>query len=116
MSSPRPVVVAISGPIGAGKTTVTALLAGQLGWPRTAYGDVVRSAAAARGLPARRDILQHIGAELTRDWPVFTRAVLDRAGWRPGQPLILDGLRHVMAAEALRHVVTPLPVTADRHT
>jgi shikimate kinase len=111
MTSVPAAVVALSGPIGAGKTTVTTMLAGRLGWPQTGYGDLIRSVAATRGLPSSRGVLQRIGTELiAAGWESFTRATLDMAGWRPGQPLVVDGLRHVRAATALRQIVLPLPV------
>ena len=110
MTSMNPAVLAIAGPIGSGKTTTAALLVRRLGWPRDGYGDTIRAIAAARGLPASRGILQHLGAELTdASWDTFTRLVLSHAGWAPGQPLILDGLRHLPAATALRQAIAPLP-------
>lgn len=48
MTGIAPAAIAIAGSIGTGKTTLAALLSGQLGWPRTVYGDVLRSAAASR--------------------------------------------------------------------
>ena len=109
MTTMNPAVLAIAGPIGSGKTTTATLLARQLGWPQAGYGDTIRAIAAARGLPASRGILQQFGAELTgTGWDTFTRLVLQHARWAPGQPLILDGLRHLPAA-ALRKAITPLP-------
>jgi cytidylate kinase len=97
MTSMNPAVLAIAGPIGSGKTTAT-LLAQRLGWPQDGYGDTIRAIATARGLPASRSILQQLGMELTgTGWGTFTRLVLDHARWAPGQPLILDGLRHLTA-------------------
>jgi adenylate kinase family enzyme len=55
MNSVTPAVVAITGPIGSGKTTTAALLARQLAWPKAGYGDTIRAIAAGRGLPASRD-------------------------------------------------------------
>lgn len=112
MTSVPVAVVAVSGPIGAGKTTVAVMLADRLGWPQTGYGDLIRAVAAGRGLPASRGVLQQIGAELINGgWGSFTTAVLDSATWRPGQPLVIDGLRHVQAASTLRRIVIPVPVT-----
>jgi cytidylate kinase len=103
MTSMNPAVLAIAGPIGSGKTTTATLLAQRLGWPQDGYGDTIRAIATARGLPASRSTLQQLGVELANtDWDSFTRLVLDHARWAPGQPLILDGLRHLPAATALR--------------
>ncbi len=110
MTSMNPAVLAIAGPIGSGKTTTATLLAQRLGWPHDGYGDTIRAIATARGLPASRSILQQLGLELIcADWGAFTRLVLDHARWAPRQPLILDGLRHLPAATALREAIAPLP-------
>ena len=109
MTSMNPAVPAIAGPIGSGKTTTATLLAQRLGWPRHGYGDTIRAIATARGLPAGRSILQQLGVELTgAGWGTFTRLVLDHARWAPGQALILDGLRQLPAATALREAIAPL--------
>jgi adenylate kinase family enzyme len=110
MASMNPAVLAIAGPIGSGKTTTATLLAQRLGWPHDGYGDTIRAIATARGLPASRSILQQLGVELTgAGCGTFTRLVLDHARWASGQPLILDGLRHLPAATALREAIAPLP-------
>jgi adenylate kinase family enzyme len=110
VTSMNPAVLAIAGPIGSGKTTTATLLAQRLGWPQDGYGDTIRAIATARDLPASRSILQQLGVELTgAGWGTFTRLVLDHARWAPGQPLILDGLRHLSAATALREAIAPLP-------
>ena len=83
MTSINPAVLAISGPIGSGKTTIATLLSQRLGWPHAAYGDLVRAIATAAACP-RPQHLQHIGAELIADgWSAFTRRVLHHAWW-PG--------------------------------
>lgn len=105
-----PAVVAISGPIGSGKTTITTQLSTRLQWPHAAYGDLIRSVARSRGLPHDRATLQQIGTELINaGWDAFTRLVLGQASWMPGEPLILDGLRHLDAATSLTEIVAPLP-------
>lgn len=107
----NPAVVALAGPIGSGKTTTAALLARQLAWRQAGYGDAIRAIAAARGEPADREVLRQLGLDLlTSGWDTFTRMVLQHARWHPGQPLILDGLRHLPAVPALRAAVAPLPV------
>jgi len=110
MSHPGPAVVAISGMIGSGKTTIATLLSERLRWPYAAYGDLIRTVAASRGLTGDRADLQQIGGELiAAGWDSFTRLVLGQASWAPGQALILDGLRHAAGAGALARIVAPLP-------
>jgi thymidylate kinase len=104
-------VVAVAGPIGSGKTTTAVLLARRLAWPQAGYGDTIRAIATERGLHASREVLQELGLDLiSSGWDTLTRQVLQHARWVPGQPLILDGLRHLPAATALRTAVAPLPV------
>ena len=111
MTGIQPAIIAISGPIGSGKTTITALLSQRIGWPHTAYGDLVRAIATRRGLTCDRHHLQHIGSQLiVGGWDAFTHQVLIQATWRPGDSLIVDGLRHPGAVTALQRIAAPLPV------
>jgi dephospho-CoA kinase len=101
-------VVGLAGPIAAGKTTIALDLASQLGAPMVSFGDEVRSVAAKRGLPTDRATLQDVGEELiATGWESFCRAVLAQAPWRPGQSLVIDGIRHLGAITTLRRLVTP---------
>lgn len=110
VTSISPAAIAIAGPIGAGKTTLAALLSTQLGWPRTAYGDLLRSIAMSRGLPASRSCLQQLGTEvIAGGWDAFTALLLQQATRTAGQGLIVDGLRHREAASALAAAVRPWP-------
>jgi hypothetical protein len=112
VNSLRPAIVAISGPIGSGKTTTASLLSQRTGWPRTSYGDAVR-ASDHRGIPHDRGDLQRIGTELIASgWDAFSRRALDLAAWQPGEPAIVEGVRHAPAIAALRRIARPLPVIA----
>jgi adenylate kinase family enzyme len=107
-----PLLLAFSGGIGSGKSTLSSGVANTLRWPRSSFGDHVRAVALSRGLDAdARDVQQEVGALLAASgWAPFCRAVLAQADWRPGQPLVVDGVRHVEALETLRTLVTPTPV------
>jgi dephospho-CoA kinase len=101
-------VVAFAGKLGSGKTTVTRLLAKELGWPRAGFGDYVRNAVRKQGLDGTRENLQRIGSQLLDSSPVaFCTAVLSSSGWETGQSLLIDGLRHVETIEIITKVVYP---------
>jgi dephospho-CoA kinase len=105
----KPVVVALSGPIGAGKTTVSRALARRLQWPRVSFGDYVRQVAIGRGLDPSRAVLQEVGLSLIgAGWASFVRGVLAQAPRSPNQGLVVDGVRHEMAIHTLRDQVAPL--------
>ena len=100
--------VAFAGKLGSGKTTVTRSLAGTLGWPRAGFGDYVREAVRRQGLEQNRENLQRIGSQLLDSGPeTFCTSVLRSCGWKAGQNLIIDGLRHVETIEIIRKVVYP---------
>jgi cytidylate kinase len=110
VTSRHPAVIGLSGPIGSGKTTTATLLSEQTGWPYASYGDVVRAVAAGDGTPTGRDQLQLIGVRLIADgWEAFTQRVLDQAAWKPGDGVIVEGIRHAEAAATLKRLTAPLP-------
>ena len=101
-------VVAFAGKIGSGKTTITKSLAELLGWPRASFGDYVRSVLHERGLQETRQNLQRIGTQLLEnDSRGFCSSVLLSCGWKAGQNLIVDGLRHVETIDIIREIVQP---------
>jgi dephospho-CoA kinase len=102
------IVVAIAGKIGSGKTTITKSLAKLLQWPRAGFGDYVRAVARKRGESQAREHLQELGTQLLRNDPrEFCKAVISSAEWRPGEGLIIDGLRHAETIGIIRELVSP---------
>jgi len=106
-----PVVLAFSARQGSGKSTISAELAEELGWPRAGFGDYLRRVADERGLNTDREILQELGERFVRDnLEQFCRNVLGSVGWVPGQGIVVDGIRHAQTMEVLRNIVRPMPV------
>jgi cytidylate kinase len=104
-------IVAFAGRIGAGKSSVSAAFAAELGWKFASFGSFVRKTASERGMDSSRESLQAIGAELeANDAAMFCRAVLDDAGWNAGEPAVVEGIRHVRIWETLKDLVAPQPV------
>ena len=105
----KAIVLAPSGRIASGKTTLSEAVASSLGWPRVAFGDYVRSVARTQRLPESRSALQDLGATLIEEqgWDGFCRSVLAQADRKPGDSLVVDGVRHVEAIAALRPLLAP---------
>ena len=108
MTQPR--IVCIAGAIGSGKTTVSTAVSRALGWSRAGFGDYVRWIASKRGLDQSRKVLQRIGEEEIngQGWDGFCAGLLNWSGWTPGQPMVLDGLRHAEILHSLRRIVAPM--------
>lgn len=105
----EPLVVAFAGKIGSGKSTLSAEVAGALGWPRASFGDYIRTVAKSNGFEDTREVLQEIGESLVeKGVDDFCRAVLTHYQWSAGEPLIIDGVRHAEVVSALRRLVAPL--------
>jgi cytidylate kinase len=104
--------VAISGRIGAGKSTVAGELSSRLGWPKASFGGYVRAQATARGLSNERGVLQELGQGLIDEYgfDAFVGKVLDDAGIDPAAPFVIEGVRHVAVLEALQRATGPAPV------
>lgn len=108
MSSP---ILAVSGAIASGKTTFSRHIATAFDWPWTSFGAYVRTEACRRGLLDDRPTLQQLGDDLiAQGQESFCHAVLAAAGWSPGSPMILDGIRHVAVVHTLRTLVAPQPL------
>ena len=102
-------VLAFAGRMGSGKTTLTTALAEALGCRRASFGDYVRHVVKARGIEQTRENLQKIGTQLLEeDRLAFCNSVLLHSGWKPGDTLVLDGLRHAETFAWIRQLVCPL--------
>jgi dephospho-CoA kinase len=101
-------VLAFSGGIRSGKSTVSTGVAKALGCPRVSFGNYVRTITQLRGLEDCRENWQAVGESLVEeDVNQFCGAVLTQAPWEPGGPLVIDGVRHVEVAQALKSLVSP---------
>ncbi len=102
-------VLALSAPIKTGKSFVGKPFAKKSGWDYVSFGDYVRLITEQRGLPAQREVWQEVGEELIRhDLEAFCRGVLAQApNWKPGKPLLIDGVRHAEVNYLLREIVAP---------
>jgi adenylate kinase family enzyme len=97
-----PDLIAIAGPMGVGKSTVSRELSKRLGWVRASFGDFVRAEASRQGLPSTRAELQRLGQELVRSPASLVVGVVNRAIILPGQGIVLDGVRHRAIVDVLR--------------
>lgn len=105
----KPIVLGFSGKIASGKSTLSTEVASSLGWQRASFGDYVRTVAQHQRLGESREVLQVVGASLiNQGMEQFCQSVLAQANWQPGQPLIVDGIRHAEIVPILRHLVAPL--------
>ena len=104
----KSLVLAFSGSIGSGKSTLSLSVAKALNWPYVSFGNYVRTVALLRGLGESREVLQEVGESLIQEgWEQFCKSVLAHATWGPGESLVVDGIRHVEAVEMLRLLVVP---------
>ncbi len=105
----KPIVLGFAGSIASGKSTLSIEVASSLGWQRVSFGDYVRTVAQRQGLSESREVLQAIGASLIdQGMEQFCKSVLAQVNWEPGQPLVVDGIRHAEAVGTLRRLVAPL--------
>lgn len=106
-----PVIIVFSGAIGSGKSSLSQAVATRLGLSRVGFGDYVRMKAGQRGVPQTRESLQEVGASLIRaGWHQFCSSVLSQSGWKVGQSLVVDGVRHVEALQSLKRITAPSQV------
>lgn len=106
----EPVVLAFSGRIASGKSTLSTQVAKALDWKRASFGDYIRIIAKGQGLEPSREVLQDLGETLAKKPEDFCRAMLAHFGWQSGEPLVIDGVRHREIITALRRIVAPLEV------
>jgi hypothetical protein len=102
-------VICLSGRIASGKTSITQTISTALGWPRTGFGDYLRTRIAREGGdPNSREALQDLGQRLVdADPDGFCREVLRSGNFRPGGHLLLDGIRHVDIQARISKLVAP---------
>lgn len=101
-------VLAFSGQIKSGKTTVSRAVAEFLGCGRASFGDQVRATVLKKGLATTRENLQEVGEYLIASHlEDFCHDVLAQVGESEGSHLVVDGIRHLEALECLRKLTAP---------
>lgn len=102
-------MLAFSGGIASGKSTISTAVAQVLRCPRVSFGTYIRKEASRRGLGSDRGTLQALGEKLVEeDARVLCAGVLAQVGgWSPGAAIVVDGVRHADVARMLRAVAAP---------
>lgn len=101
-------VLGFASRMGSGRRELSKRVATALGLPRVSFGEYIRAEAVRRGLNQSRELLQEIGESLVRDdCEGFCRAVLSQVVWKPGESLVIDGIRHKQVEEILETLVKP---------
>jgi dephospho-CoA kinase len=105
-------IVCLAGGIASGKSTLAQAWQGH--YPASvvlSFGTVVRQRAAARGRPLTREALQQTGLELIAEgWGAFVEELCRTAPAGHQDLIIVDGIRHPEAVEALRERFVQEPV------
>lgn len=105
------VVIGLSGQLGSGKSTIARGLARAMNCDSASFGDFVRSLARSGGYHLDRRTLQDLGQdELDSRGPdQFCVDMLEQQvpSFSPGSRLVVDGVRHLAIANALRELLRP---------
>lgn len=113
-------IVALSGGLGSGKSSVSQAVARRFGWPRASFGAYVRAVAEKEKVSQSREALQELGANLLQQLGPneFCVATLRHGGWTPGENIVLDGVRHRDVVDALSRfdLVKLVYLVADEQT
>lgn len=122
-------ILAFSGQIGSGKSSLAGAISEKLRWKLGSFGDFVRQEAHKRGINSEsRWALQELGMLLvTTNLGGFCAGFLRSIAYSPGENLVLDGIRHEVVLKTIReqtnatwvrlvHVVADATVRKRRHS
>jgi dephospho-CoA kinase len=100
-------VIAFSGKIGSGKSSISGLIAEEFNFNKVSFGDYVRKIAMERGIEHTRINLQDLGESLLANNPTqFCLNVLNQAS-SDCEFVIVDGIRHKIVLEEIRKIIHP---------
>lgn len=99
--------IALTAARGAGKTTLAIAAAERLGARYISVSGWLAAQLEARGTAVTPDALRAVGEEAARDPALLVERCLRYAGWRPGESVVFDAIRHVSVLVALRAALAP---------
>jgi dephospho-CoA kinase len=102
-------IIGMTGKIASGKTTISSLLAQELKIKKASFGEYVRKVAKERGEDIySRATLQKVGELLINsDIHSFCLNVLKQVEWKPGDSVVIEGIRHVEVLKKLKEITAP---------
>jgi len=104
-------ILAFSGGIKSGKTTISSNISSILKWKRVSFGEYIQRIAEKDGIIPSRDNLQELGEkEIDSGWKNFCFNVLEMVRWKNGENLIIDGIRHKEALDQIKKITSPSDV------
>jgi adenylate kinase family enzyme len=103
-------VIAFSGKVGSGKTTLSTQLARMLEWEWVSFSTFIRKMAIENNLGEDRRTLQDLGAHLLGEGlELFCLNVLNQINWQ-NSSFIIDGIRHKEVLDFLKQAIKPIPL------
>ncbi|MVM35685.1 AAA family ATPase [Spirosoma sp. HMF4905] len=102
------VIIALSGQIGSGKTSISNGLAQLLNWDIVSFGNYIRKIALSKQIDITRENLQNLGESLVRENPEsFCYSVLEQENNWKNKSFIIEGVRHEIVLDKLINIVVP---------
>jgi hypothetical protein len=102
--------IALTAERGTGKTTLAIAAAERLGARHISVSGWLTAHLEACGIASTSDALRAAGEEAASDPARLVEQSLRYSGWRPGESVVFDAIRHKDVLVALRAIVAPNPV------